>query len=83
MTNLELTQKWVEKARKVLKGRKIVAVNYATEEDISENYFAKRGLRILLDNGTEIFPMADDEGNDFGAVHFMTKEGKFDILPTL
>jgi hypothetical protein len=83
MTNQELTQKWVEKARQVLKGRKIIAVSYASEKDIEESYFAKRGLRILLDNGTEILPMTDDEGNDFGAIHYMTKEGKFDILPTL
>lgn len=83
MTNLELTQKWVEKARQVLKGRKIVAVNYATEKDIAENYFAKRGLMILLDDGTLISPMTDDECNDFGAVYFQTKDGKSDILPTL
>jgi hypothetical protein len=83
MTNLELTQTWVEKAREVLKGRTIVAVTYASERDIADSYFSKRGLRILLDNGTEIYPMADDEGNDFGAVHYMTKDGKFDILPTL
>jgi hypothetical protein len=27
--------------------------------------------------------MCDDEGNDFGAIHYVTKEGAYDVLPVL
>lgn len=76
-------QFWNEKANDILKGRTIVSVRYATDEEITDNYFAKRGLQIILDNGTILYPMTDDEGNDFGAVHYQLKNGTNSILPTL
>lgn len=79
----ELTSKWTNVATKLLKGRTIVQVRYVTEEEIQDNYFAKRGLQIVLDNGTILYPMQDDEGNDFGAVHYQLKDGTNSILPTL
>lgn len=79
----ELTKFWDARANEILKGRTIIQVRYATEEEITDNYFAKRGLQIILDNGTILYPMQDDEGNDFGAVHYQLEDGTNSILPTL
>ena len=49
-------------------GRKIVKVEWMTEGE-SENIGGhSRPLCMQLDDGTWIFPMADDEGNDGGAL---------------
>jgi hypothetical protein len=80
---IELDKYWVDIARKVLKGRTIKAVNYISEKDADDNLLSNRGLMIMLDNGTMLYPMCDDEGNDFGAIHYTTKEGNSDVLPVL
>jgi hypothetical protein len=79
----EMTKHWTNVATKLLRGRTIVQVRYVTDEEIQDTYFAKRGLQIVLDNGTILYPMQDDEGNDFGAVHYQLKDGTDLILPTL
>lgn len=79
----EMTKHWTNVATKLLRGRTIVQVRYVTDEEIQDTYFAKRGLQIVLDNGTILYPMQDDEGNDFGAVHYQLKDGSNSILPTL
>lgn len=79
----DLDKYWVDRARDILKGRTIKAVNYISDRDADENLFSKRGLIILLDNGTMLYPMCDDEGNDFGAIHYTTKEGDSSVLPVL
>jgi hypothetical protein len=83
MTNIELQIKWTKKAQEILKGRTIKALGYISEKDADDSMYSKRGLMILLDNGTMIYPMSDDEGNDFGAIHYVTKEGANDVLPVL
>jgi hypothetical protein len=83
MTNIELQIKWTKQAQTILKGKTIKAVGYISEKDADDNMYSKRGLMILLDNGTMIYPMSDDEGNDFGAIHYVTKEGANDVLPVL
>lgn len=79
----ETTKHWTDVATKLLKNRTIVSVRYVTDEEITDSYFYKRGLQIILDNGTILYPMQDDEGNDFGAVHYQLKDGSNLVLPTL
>ncbi len=79
----ETTKYWTDVATKLLKNRTIISVRYVTDEEITDSYFYKRGLQIILDNGTILYPMQDDEGNDFGAVHYQLKDGSNLILPTL
>lgn len=81
--NKELTAHWANVATKLLKNRTIISVRYVTEEEVTDNYFAKRGLQIMLDNGVILYPMQDDEGNDFGAIHYQVKNGTHSVLPTL
>lgn len=79
----ETTKYWTDVATKLLKNRTIISVRYVTDEEITDSYFYKRGLQIVLDNGTILYPMQDDEGNDFGAVHYQLKDGSNLVLPTL
>lgn len=79
----ETTKHWTDVATKLLKNRTIISVRYVTDEEITDSYFYKKGLQIILDNGTILYPMQDDEGNDFGAVHYQLKDGTNLVLPTL
>jgi hypothetical protein len=69
----ELRDKWTATARRILVGRKIIEAKY----DRTNLLF------LVLDDGTQIVPMSDDEGNDPGALHIVDKNNNFEILPTL
>jgi len=71
---IEIKTRWTEKAREVLLGRKIIAVNYLTEKDMENLGWYNAGVVIKLDDGTVFYPSTDDEGNDAGAIHYQ-KEG--------
>ena len=49
-------------------GRKIVKVEWMTEGESENIGWDSKPLCMQLDNGTWIFPMRDDEGNDGGAL---------------
>ena len=59
---------WKDKANKLLVGKKIVKVEWMTNEERLEIDWHSRPVCMQLDDGTWIFPMADDEGNDGGAL---------------
>ena len=85
--NLEVKEErekyWHDMANKVLKGRTIVSVKYISEDLASEAWWSNRGIVITLDNGVELLPMSDDEGNDCGAIHYFAEDGTQDCLPVL
>lgn len=68
MDKTSITAKWTAEARKALLGRKIVSVDYMTEADSEEMGWSQRGLVLTLDNGEQIIPSSDDEGNNAGAL---------------
>ena len=70
----ELRNKWTATAQKILVGRKIVQAKYCKDT----NY-----LFLVLDDGTQVTPMSDDEGNNAGALHIIDMADNFFILPTL
>ena len=72
---------WDEKINEVLKGRTIVKVEYVSEDLAREAWWSNRGIIITLDNGVELLPMSDDEGNDCGAIHYFQEDGTADCLP--
>ena len=72
---------WLKTASKLLVGRTIVGVDYISEEERDQHYLAHRAIVLRLDNGLEIFPMADEEGNDAGCL--FTTDRKVGILPRL
>ena len=74
MTEKQIEKKYTEDIEKQLVGRKIVKVEYMPS-DIAQDqfYWFKRPIILTLDDGSEIIPSMDDEGNDGGALFFYSK----------
>ena len=67
MPNYE--KQWVKKAQDILLNRSIVKVEWLSELAAEEEFgWHKRSIVLTLDDGTEIIPQMDDEGNDGGAL---------------
>ena len=71
-------KKWKERATKKLVGRKIVSVEWLSEEQTRKSGWYSRPIVLVLDNGGYILPMQDDEGNNGGALE--TSEGVWPVL---
>tara|TARA_R100000700_G_C3170699_1_gene145307 strand:- start:1678 stop:2199 length:522 start_codon:yes stop_codon:yes gene_type:complete len=78
---------FIEIANKTLLGRKISSIKYMSTEEAVDFGWYKRPMVIVLDDGTEIYPQMDEEGNDGGALALYNadKEGQsmFSVMPTL
>ena len=69
MTEKELNERWETTANKILLNRKIVKIKWLTEDQAEQEFgWRKRPVMLILDDGTEIVPQMDDEGNDGGAL---------------
>ena len=75
----EVEEKWNKRA-KALEGRKIVKVEYLTQEEADDLGWSSRPICIGLDDGSWIYPSMDDEGNDGGALAISGQTG---VLPVL
>ena len=75
------TKHWEKVAATVLVGRKIVAVRYLSSDEREGLGWDCRSVVFQLDNGTLVWPSADDEGNDAGALFTTDKRG--DTLPVI
>ena len=62
------TQTWEQKISKQLVGRKIVEVRWMTPEEAKESYWDYQPVLLILDDGTALCPMSDDEGNNAGSI---------------
>ena len=58
---------WKAEAAKLV-GRKIVDIRYLSDEEKELTGFFHSPPVMVLDNGDLVFPSADDEGNDGGAL---------------
>ena len=77
---------WKKAATQALVGKRISSVEWMTKKDAEENGFHKRPLVITFDDGSWMFPMMDDEGNDGGSLAstgFKTQEGLIDTWPVM
>jgi len=63
-----LIKKWETDIAKHLVGKTVANVRYLTDEEQKKMYWFKKALLITFTDGTYIFPSADDEGNDAGAL---------------
>lgn len=72
---------WTDVAKKQLLGRKIVHVRYMSQAEADDMGFYSRPIVLQLDDGNLIFPSADDEGNDGGAL--FTNDKETPTLPVL
>jgi hypothetical protein len=77
-----LTEKWTKYAEKRLLDRKIVKVEYMKSDECNEYMWYKRPITFILDNGTRVIAMQDDEGNDGGVLTCLTEKSE-DVLPVL
>ena len=59
---------WKERANDLLLNKKIVAVEWMTEDESENIGLYSRPVCLKLNDGTWIVPMRDDEGNDGGAL---------------
>ena len=82
MSNLNTYQKWDETANIVLKGKKIVKVEYMSAKETKSYGWYNRPVTFILDDNTRIIAMADDEGNDGGVLWYGTKDNE-GVLPVL
>ena len=77
----DYAEEWGVKAMLLLVGRKIERVRYLTEKERREFGWSQRSLILILDDGTHIWPSADDEGNNAGA--FFTTNSNLLTIPTI
>ena len=81
MDNKKLIRSWVKEIEKALLGRKIVGIKYLTDKEMEENLWYKRPIVLILDDGNWLIPMADDEGNNGGAI--ATSYEKLRTIPVI
>ena len=74
MNKKQLEKKWEERISKHLIGRTITKVEYIGDDEMEDNMWYKKPIAICLDNRDWLIPMADDEGNDGGAISTTFKE---------
>ena len=77
-TQAEARASWEKSIKAKLEGRKIIEVRYLTNEEATGMGWSRASLAIFLDDGSDIVPMSDDEGNDAGALSTSWKD-----LPTI
>ena len=73
---------WNDIAKQDLLGKKIVRVEYIDKKEADNYMWNKRGISFILDDGTRVIAMTDDEGNDAGVLAYLN-EGIDSVLPTI
>lgn len=69
---------------KKLIGLQITNVRYMTDEECAELSIQHRALLLTLNDGTVLYAMTDDEGNEAGVLMARSKDGQqthFSALP--
>ena len=59
---------WMKKAEECFIDKKIVAIEWMSTDELDEMMWNKAPICLKLDDGTYIFPLRDDEGNDGGSL---------------
>ena len=72
----------VKHLSKRLAGRRIVSVRYMTDDEMRACAWFRRSVVLVLDDGTVLFPMSDDEGNDAGVLCGLARGREF-LAPRL
>ena len=77
----KIIKRWNKIANDMLKGQKVKACRYMTEEEMADMDWAKSAIIIEFENGLAIYPSMDDEGNGAGALFTTDKDN--DTLPVI
>ena len=68
MSDETLKTQWARDTAKLLTGRTISRVRYMTPTEQEACCWYRAAIVLELDNGELLWPSADDEGNDAGAL---------------
>ena len=79
----EQTYRWQKKIEKQLCGRTIVSVRYMTPQEAKSSYWCYQPILLILDDGTAICPMSDDEGNEAGSIACMGDNVEVETIPVM
>jgi hypothetical protein len=77
----ECKDRWLRKIRPTLIGLKITHVRYLSDKEVENLGWNSSGVVIRFDNGMSMWPSADDEGNDAGAL--FTTDEELDVIPVI
>lgn len=81
--NNQTELKWTKKLGKILVGKTIKKVQYLSREDAQKMGWYKRPLVIVFTDGSFIYAMRDDEGNDAGAMWGRDEEENEITIPVI
>lgn len=76
-----IEQKWTEGASSFLVGKTVRRVQYLTRKNADEMMWSSRPLFIEFTDGSHVFAVSDDEGND--SVALGTSSEELPTIPTL
>ena len=66
-----------------LVGLQITGIRYMTEAERRQLFIDHRGVILTLSDGTELYPMVDDEENDAGVLIWRSPDGSQTHLSNL
>ena len=76
-------EKWVKEISKWLVGKTIKSVSYLTKNEAEQMYWDSRPIVLEMTDGTLLFPSAEDEGNNGGALFGQTAKGEEITCPVM
>ena len=79
----ETTYRWDKKIEKQLCGRTIVSVRYMTPQEAKSSRWYYQPILLILDDGTALCPMSDDEGNEAGAIACSGDNVEVETIPVM
>jgi hypothetical protein len=74
-------KRWAAEAEKLLKGRTITGVRYLRQGEVDDLGWCRSSIVLTLDDGNLLYPSADDEGNDAGAL--FTNSEDMPVIPVI
>ena len=83
MTERQIEAGWTAKASVALRGKTVKEVRYLSKEEAQSLGWRCRPLVIVENDDSLVFPSADDEGNDGGALFGQTASGGDLSFPVL
>jgi len=78
-----LKRRWRREAERRLLGRTIVKVRWMLSVEQYDCGWDHAAVVLVLDNGLAVWPAADDEGNDAGALYGIDLDGNNFTLPVI
>lgn len=78
-----LKLRWATEAQRYLLGRTIIEVRWMTPAEQESCGWDNAAVVLQLDDGTYLWPAADDEGNGAGALFGLNKRGDDFTLPVI